>query len=156
MVRVYECVNGHQLVPLMPSGFVKMLGNRFGHSLFVHYVVLALGFCVASAQLEKGGDLHRFTGNLDQTLCKRIASLFSPWHGHASHAIVEMFVGGNEGTPGFAQGYLSIWGFLFMAMVNLLTIFTCLLSFWEFLSWDCLQSWGFMWQMLTLPSGFMM
>ena len=46
------------MVPLMPSGFMKMLGKGFGHSLFVHYVVLALGFCVASAQLEKGGDLH--------------------------------------------------------------------------------------------------
>ena len=51
MVRVYECVNGHQLVPLMPSRFVKMLGKGFAHSLFVHYAVLALGFHVASAQL---------------------------------------------------------------------------------------------------------
>ena len=58
MVRVYGCVNGHELVPLMPSGFVKTLGKGFGHSLFVHYVVLELGFHVASTQLEKGGDLH--------------------------------------------------------------------------------------------------
>ena len=63
MVRVYECINGHQLVPLMPSGFVKMLGKGFGHSLFVHYVVLTVGFHVASTQLEKGGDLHRFAGS---------------------------------------------------------------------------------------------
>ena len=60
MVRVYECLNGNQLVPLMPLGFVKMLGKGFGHSFFVNYVVLALGFHVASVQLEKGGDLHRF------------------------------------------------------------------------------------------------
>ena len=65
MVRVYGCVNGHQLVPLMPSRFVNTLGKGFGHSMFVHYVVLALWFHVASAQLEKGGDLHRFAGRLD-------------------------------------------------------------------------------------------
>ena len=58
MVTVYECINGNQLVPLMPSGFVKMLGKGFENSLFVHYVVFTLGFCVASTQLEKGGDLH--------------------------------------------------------------------------------------------------
>ena len=58
MVRVYECVNGHQLVPLISSRFVKQLGKGFGHSLFVHSVVLALRFCVASAQLEKGGNLR--------------------------------------------------------------------------------------------------
>ena len=58
MVRIYECVNGHQLVPLMSSGFVKMLGKGFGNSLFVDYVVLELGFHVASMQLEKGGYLH--------------------------------------------------------------------------------------------------
>ena len=102
MVRVYGCVNGHQLVPLIPSGFFITLGKGFGHLLFVHYVVLALGFRVAFAQLEKGGELHRFAGKLDQLCVKCIASLFSPWHGHASHVIVEMFVGGNEGTPGFS------------------------------------------------------
>ena len=69
MVRVYGCVNSHQLVPLMPLGFVKTLGKGFGHLLFVHYVILALGFCVASVQLEKGGDLHRFAGNLTTRLC---------------------------------------------------------------------------------------
>ena len=69
MVRVHECVNGHQLMSLMPLGFVKMLGKEFGHSLFVHYVVLALGFHVASAQLEKGGDVHRFAGKLTTKLC---------------------------------------------------------------------------------------
>ena len=58
MVRVYGCVNGHDLVPLMPSWFLNTLGKGFGHSLFVHYVVLALGFPVACAQLEKGGKLH--------------------------------------------------------------------------------------------------
>ena len=47
----------------MPSGFVKRLGKVFGHSLFVHYVVLALGFHVTSARFEKGGDLHRFTSS---------------------------------------------------------------------------------------------
>ena len=57
-MRVYVCVNGHQLVPLMPSGFVKMLGKGFVHSMFVNYVVLELGFLVASTQLEKGCDLH--------------------------------------------------------------------------------------------------
>ena len=68
MVRVYGCVNGHQLVPLMPSGFVNTFGKVFGHSLFVHYVALALGFHVDSAQLEKGGDLHRFVGKLTTRL----------------------------------------------------------------------------------------
>ena len=53
MVRVYGCINGHQLVPLMPSRFVKILGKGFGNLLFVHYVVFVLGFLVASAQLEK-------------------------------------------------------------------------------------------------------
>ena len=68
----------------------------------MHYVVLELGFRVASAQLEKGGDLHRFARKLDQLCVKCISSLFSPWHGHASHAIVELFAGGNEGALGFA------------------------------------------------------
>ena len=68
MVRVYECVNGHQLVPLMPSGFVKTLGKGFGNSLFVHYVVLALGCHVASMQLEKGSDFHQFAGKLTTRL----------------------------------------------------------------------------------------
>ena len=78
------------------------MAKDLGIHLFVHYVVLALGFRVASAQLEKGGDLHRFVGKLDQTLCKRITSLCSPWHGHAFHAIVDLFAGGNEGALGFA------------------------------------------------------
>ena len=58
MVSIHECVNGHQLVPLIPLGFVKMLGKGFGHSLIMHYVVLALGFHVDFVQLEKGGYLH--------------------------------------------------------------------------------------------------
>ena len=53
------------MVPLMPSRLEKKLGKGFGHSLFVYYVVLALGFNVAFVQLEKGGDLHRFAGKLD-------------------------------------------------------------------------------------------
>ena len=53
----------------MPLGFVKTLGKGYGHSLFVHYVVLELGFHVASAQLEKGGDLHRFVGKQTTRLC---------------------------------------------------------------------------------------
>ena len=68
----------------------------------MHYVVSALWFRVPSAQLKKGGDLHRFASKLDQLSVKCVASLFSPWHGHASHAIVELFAGGNEGAPGFA------------------------------------------------------
>ena len=39
---------------------MKTLGKEFGHSLFVHYVVLELGFHVDYTQLEKGGDLHLF------------------------------------------------------------------------------------------------
>ena len=105
MVRVYGCFNCHQLVPLILSRFVKTLGKGFGHLLFVHYVVLALGFHVASMQLEKGGDLHRFAGKLDETQCKLNVSLFYPWHGHASHAIVDLFAGKNEGAPGFSQSY---------------------------------------------------
>ena len=105
MVRVYGCVNGHQLVPLMPLVLLKNTWKNIWHSLFVHYVVLALGFHVASAQMEKGGDLHRFAGKLDQTLCKHIVSLFYPWHGHASHAIIDLIVGENEGALGFSQFY---------------------------------------------------
>ena len=69
MVRVYECINGNYLVPLMPSKFVKTLGKGFMNLLFVHYVVLASAFHVASTQLEKGGDLHRFPGKLTTRIC---------------------------------------------------------------------------------------
>ena len=53
MLMVYGYINDHQLLPLMTSGFAITLDKRFGHSLFVHYLVLALGFRVASAQSEK-------------------------------------------------------------------------------------------------------
>ena len=101
MVRVYGCVNGHQFMPLMPSRLVKMLKKWFG----IHYCALCgfgLWFSVASVQLEKGGDLHRFARKVDKLCVKCIASLFSPWHGHASHAIIVLFAGGNEGALGFA------------------------------------------------------
>ena len=70
MVRVYECINGHHIVPLMPSGFVKMLCKGFEHSLFVHNVVLELGFHVASSQLEKEETSIDLQVRLDQSLCK--------------------------------------------------------------------------------------
>ena len=45
-------------------------------------------------------------------MCKCIASLFSPWHGHDSHAIIDLFVGENEGASGFAQSYAFDLGLL--------------------------------------------
>ena len=55
MVGVYGGVNGHQIVPLMPSGLVKTLGKRVGiHYLFI--MVLAFWFSVAFAHSEKGDD----------------------------------------------------------------------------------------------------
>ena len=53
----------------MSSEFVKMLGKEFGHSLFVHYVVLALGFHVASRKLDKGGELRQFAGKITTKIC---------------------------------------------------------------------------------------
>ena len=113
MLRVYGCINGHQLVPLKPSGFVNTLGKGFGRSLFMHYVVLELGFHVASAQLAQGRRppfICRYSNH--QTLCKCIVSLFSTWHGHASDTIVDLIAGENEGTLGFSQSYAFDLGLL--------------------------------------------
>ena len=55
MVRVYGCVNGHQLVPLIPSGLVKNIGKGLGIH-FMCIMVLVLWCTVASARLENGYD----------------------------------------------------------------------------------------------------
>ena len=89
------------MVSLMPLGLVKMVGKGFG----IRYYALCgffLLFSAASMQLEKGGNLHHFVSKLDWLWVKCIASLFSPWHGHASHAIIVLFASGNEGSPEFA------------------------------------------------------
>ena len=38
--------------------------------------------------------------------------MFYPWHGHASHAIVDLIAGENEGALGFAQSYAFDLGLL--------------------------------------------
>ena len=53
MVGVYRGINGHQLVPLMPSGLVKILGKGLGIHCFC-IMVLELWLSVASAHLENG------------------------------------------------------------------------------------------------------
>ena len=55
MVEVYGAVNGHQLVPLMPSGLVKTLGKGLGIRCMC-IMVLELWCSVASARLENGDD----------------------------------------------------------------------------------------------------
>ena len=71
------------------------MGSKPGH--------YNLGFCVASTELEKGGNLYQFAGKLDQTLCECMVSLFYPRDGHASHAIVDFFVGENKCATGFCN-----------------------------------------------------
>ena len=55
MVGVYGGVNGHQLVPLMPSGLVKTLVKELDIRCLCN-MVLALWCSVASARLENGDD----------------------------------------------------------------------------------------------------
>ena len=55
MVGVYGGVNGHQLVPLMPSGLGKTLGKGLGIRCMC-IMVLALWCSVASARLENGDE----------------------------------------------------------------------------------------------------
>ena len=55
MVGVYGGVNGHQLVPLMPSGLVKTLGKGIG-IFCICIMVLALWCSEAFAHLENGDD----------------------------------------------------------------------------------------------------
>ena len=69
---------------------------------------VSFGLCAVG----EGGDLHRFPGMLDQTLCNRKTSLFSRWHGHSSHAKLYLFVGVEKGALGFAQGYTVNLGLL--------------------------------------------
>ena len=55
MVGVYGGVNGHQLVPLIPSGMVKTLRKGLGiHCMCI--MVLALWCSEASVRLEDGDD----------------------------------------------------------------------------------------------------
>ena len=50
MVRVFGCVNGHHLVPLMPLGFVKMLGKMIWAfvvcALCVFGIGVSCGLCI--------------------------------------------------------------------------------------------------------------
>ena len=53
MVGVYGGANGHQLVPLMPSGLVKTIGKGLG-TCCKCIMVWALWCSAASACLENG------------------------------------------------------------------------------------------------------
>ena len=55
MVGVYGGVNGHQLVPLIPSGLVKTLGKGLGICCLC-ITVLELWFSVASTHLDNRYD----------------------------------------------------------------------------------------------------
>ena len=55
MVGVYGGINGHQLVPLMPSGLVKTLGKGLGIRCKC-IMVLALWCSEAYVRLEDGDD----------------------------------------------------------------------------------------------------
>ena len=55
MVELYGGINGHQLVPLMPSGLVKTLGKEIDIQCFCN-MVLELWCSVASVRLENGDD----------------------------------------------------------------------------------------------------
>ena len=55
MVGVYGGVNGHQLVPLMPSGLAKTLGKGLGTRCKC-IMVLSLWCSEASMCLENGDD----------------------------------------------------------------------------------------------------
>ena len=55
MVGVYGGVNGHQLVPLIPSRLVKTLGKGLGIRCMCS-MVLALWCSEASGRLEDGDD----------------------------------------------------------------------------------------------------
>ena len=51
-------------------------------------------------------------------MCKHIVLLFYPWHGHASHAIVDLIEGENKGAPRFAQSYAFDMGLLLHSHSN--------------------------------------
>ena len=55
MVEAYGGVNGHQLVPLVPSGLVKTLGKGLGICCMC-IMVLVLWCSKASVHLEDGDD----------------------------------------------------------------------------------------------------
>ena len=55
MVGFYGDINGHQLVPLMPSRLVKNLGKGLGIR-YMCIMVLKLWCNVASLHLENGHD----------------------------------------------------------------------------------------------------
>ena len=72
MVGVYGGINGHQLVTLMPSGLVKMLGKGLGiHCMCI--MVLALWCSEAFARLEDGKDLIDLQVSLSQLYVTCIA-----------------------------------------------------------------------------------
>ena len=88
MVGVYGGANGHQLMPLMPSWLVKTIGKGLGIRCLC-IMVLELWFSVAFAHLENGDDPIDSQVSLNQLYVKMHCFVcFSPWHGHAPHAIV--------------------------------------------------------------------
>ena len=79
MVGVYGSVNGHQLVPLIPSGLVKTLGKGLGICCMCN-MVLALWCSEASACLEDGDDPIDSQVSLTQ-LCVKCNALFGFLYG---------------------------------------------------------------------------
>ena len=86
MVGVYDGINGHQQVPLMPSGLVKTLGKGLGICCLC-IMVLALWFSVASAHLENGDDPIDSQVSLNQLCVKCICFVgsFMAWSCSSCH-----------------------------------------------------------------------
>ena len=79
MVGVYGGVNGHRLVPLMPSRLVKTLGKWLGiHCICI--MVLGLWCSEASAHLEDGADPIDLQVSLSQ-LCVTCVYFFGFLYG---------------------------------------------------------------------------
>ena len=86
MVGVYGGVNGHQLLPLIPSGLVKTLGKGLGIRCLC-IMVLALWFSVASAHLENGDNPINSQVRLNQLCVKCICFIgsFMAWSCFSCH-----------------------------------------------------------------------
>ena len=90
MVGVYGGVNGHQLVPLMPSGLVKTLGK--GHGIHcMRIMVLELWCSEASTHLENGVDPIDLQVSLTQLYVTCIA-LFGFLYGTVMFLMPSCFV----------------------------------------------------------------
>ena len=143
MVGIYGGGNGHQLVPLMPSGLVKTIGKGLGICCLC-IMVLALWYSMASAQLEKGGDLHRLTCKLKPALCKMH---LLRWFLHGMvmllmPSLVCLQVNA-KALRGLHRLHLSIWDFFFTVMVSLLARLLASSHCRKFMSWKSLLGWGF-------------